>query len=141
MQLSLFEEPKAETHKEKTDYFKRLKISLTGDSETEFTTNSGTKIAKGYERIVIGGRGPYIEFSKNQMLMESINIPEAEEKRLNDTNKIYYYWEYRSNDDSNVKVYYQKKTVDYADYKVQMFYVSPFDVLADGKVIIEKLRK
>ena len=38
----------------------------------------------------------------------------------------------RSHDKSNVKVYWQKKTVDYADYRVGRYYISPFD-LVDGE--------
>src|ERR1039458_8821020 len=43
-----------------------------------------------------------------------------------------YYAEYRSHDKSDVKVYWQKKTVDYADYRVGRYYISPFD-LVDGE--------
>jgi hypothetical protein len=121
------------------DYSKRLQISILGNSKTEFTTGDRTKLAKGYERIVIGDRGPYIEFVKDQILLENMYIPEVETKRLN--NNIYYYIEYRSNDSSNVKIYYQKKLVSYADYKIGLFYISPFDLLADGKIIIDKIKK
>ena len=31
-----------------------------------------------------------------------------------------------------MKVYWQKKTVDYADYRVGRYYISPFD-LVDGE--------
>ena len=49
--------------------------------------------------------------------------------------------EWRTNDQSNVKVYDQKRTVDYADYKVGLFYISPFDLFIEGEVVITKLEK
>jgi hypothetical protein len=41
--------------------------------------------------------------------------------------------EWRAKDQSNVKVYDQKRTVKYADYKVEFFYISPFDLFVKGE--------
>jgi hypothetical protein len=49
--------------------------------------------------------------------------------------------ESRTKDQSNVKVYDQKRTVDYADYKVGLFYISPFDLFVEGEAVITKLEK
>ena len=57
---------------------------------------------------------------------ENFEIPEDQEYRK--TDKRVYYVEARSKDDSYVKLYFQKKTVAYADYKVGMLYISPFDL-------------
>jgi len=40
-----------------------------------------------------------------------------------------------------VKVHEQSKTVDYADYKVGLFNISPFDLYVEGEVVITKLEK
>jgi len=40
-----------------------------------------------------------------------------------------------------VKIYDQKKTLDYADYKVGLFYISPFDLFVEGEPVIMKLEK
>lgn len=93
----------------------------------EFVTKSGTIIAKGYERVVIGDRGPYIEFSTSQM-EKAWHIPKEQRWRIKGR---CYYIECRTNDEANVKIYYQKAEVDYADYKVGMWYISPFDLLTD----------
>lgn len=123
-----------------TDYKTRLTIpSEKGNSDMVFTTKQNVAVAIGYERIVIGERGPYIEFKDNQIQSENIHIPLEQMKRK--YSELYYYIEYRSNDDCKVKIYQQKKIVNYADYKVGYWYVSPFDLLGDGKVIIEKLKK
>jgi len=40
-----------------------------------------------------------------------------------------------------VKIYDQKRTVDYADYKVGLFYISPFDLCVEKEPVITKLEK
>lgn len=121
------------------NYIQRLQIPIFGDFDTIFKTKNNTLVAKGYQCIVIGGRGPYIEFSPEQIFRENVYIPENELKRIK--NNIYYYIEYRTKDKAHVKIYFQKRVVDYADYKVGMFYVSPFDLLANDKIIIKKLNE
>jgi len=32
-----------------------------------------------------------------------------------------------------MKVYYQKITVSYADYKPEMYYISPYEILLEGE--------
>ena len=49
--------------------------------------------------------------------------------------------EWRTKDQINVKVYDQKRTVDYADYKVGLFYISPFDLFVEGEPVITKVEK
>lgn len=83
-------------------------------------------LASGYSRVVIGKRGPYIEFAESHILKENFHIPQAEEYR--ETNNVCYYIEHRSNDESYVKLYHQKRRVAYADYKIGMYYISPFDL-------------
>lgn len=73
--------------------------------------------------------------------MTKCHIPKDQEWRL--TNKNVYYTEYRTNDDSNVKIYHQTKTVNYADYKIGKYYISPFDLLSvqTGAWIITPIHK
>lgn len=120
-----------------TEYKKRLRIPLEG-GDISFHTASGTFLARGYKRIVLGGRGPYVEFDKDQIDFSVCHIPDEEKKRL--TSKIYYYIEHRTNDEANVKIYDQLKTVSYADYKVGLCYVSPFDLFVNGEPVITKLK-
>jgi hypothetical protein len=101
-------------------------------------TKQGTKIARNYKRIVHGGRGDYIEIEKEDIIMSNLTIPRDEEWRIND-DKCYYIW-YQTKD--GVKVYYQKRTVNYADYKLGYFYVSPrsckdFDIGLEKWINIE----
>ena len=106
-----------------------LKISEEG-STLELKTSYDTIIARKYERVVIGQRGPYVEFTPNQILCDKLFVPRNQLYRLSDP-KIYYI-EFRTNDSSNVKVYYQMRTVAYADYKIGCFYVSPNDLYVNG---------
>jgi hypothetical protein len=52
-----------------------------------------------------------------------------------------FYVEWRTKDQSNVKVYDQKRTVEYADYKVGLFYISPFELFVEGEPVSTKLEK
>lgn len=112
-----------------------LKIKLEGDSVGLYT-QTGVKMCDSYSRVVIGERGPYVEFYDTQIILKNIHIPREQLYRLSDLRV--YYVEFRSNDISNVKVYYQLKTVAYADYRLGMFYISPFDLFLQDKTPIVK---
>jgi len=90
-------------------------------------TKNGLQIAHGYKRIVHGGRGDYLEIGKDDIIDDSIEIPKGTEWRL-----FYdkaYYIEYRSKDICNVMIYLQKNLVNYADYEIGNYYVSPDEVV------------
>ena len=110
--------------------FKELLMIPLEGSNLELKTNFNTTIANKYERVVIGQRGPYVEFTSNQILCDKLFIPKNQLYRLSDP-KVYYI-EFRINDDSNIKVYYQMRTVAYADYKIGYFYISPESLYVDG---------
>jgi hypothetical protein len=123
-----------------TDYQERLRIPLEGNDHTRFETGTGLHVASGYTRVAIGGRGPYIEFLLGHLIWDNLHIPDGEKYRLDHPWKDrVYYVEWRTNDESNVKVYDQKKTVDYADYKVGLFYISPFDLFVEGEPVFTPL--
>lgn len=107
----------------------RLLINVERGADLKFFSQSGLHLATGYLRVVIGKRGPYVEFSNNQIIWENFIVPEKEKYRL--TNAVVYYDEYRSKDPLFVKLYLQKRPVTYADYKVGLCYISPFDLLRD----------
>jgi len=120
-----------------TDYEERLTIPIQGDNHTRFFTKTGLYLATGYERVVIGDRGPYVEFLSEQMIHESLHMPEDCKYRTTPKHKHHvYYYEYRSTDASYVKVYHQRRTVGYADYIVGLYYISPFDLFVDGDPVI-----
>lgn len=107
---------------------KRLNIAIDEGSPTlMFQSRSGLLLAIGYRRVVIGGRGPYVEFNPGQIQWSCFHVPKEEEYRGAD--KRVYYIEYRSNCNSNVKLYFQKRAVAYADYKVGMCYIAPQDLM------------
>lgn len=108
-------------------YRELLNISEKGGTIPLFTKNSNLKeaICTGYQRVVIGQRGPYIEFKKTHIFDRKLYIPTKQLYRLSDP-KVYYI-EFRTVDD-DVKVYYQMRTVAYADYKIEHFYISPLDL-------------
>ena len=87
-------------------------------------------ISKGYQRVVIGQRGPYVEFTKNQIIDTELYIPKSQLYRLSDP-KVYYI-EFRTVE-KNIKVYYQMRSVAYADYLLNHFYISPFDLYKEDE--------
>jgi len=107
---------------------KRLNISVdTGNDKLIFLSKSGLHLATGYTRVVIGKRGPYVEFQHKQIQWGYFEVPDGQEYRWHDSTAFYV--EFRSKCASNVMLYYQKRTVSYADYKVGMFYMSPADLV------------
>lgn len=44
-----------------------------GNNSTEFYTKQNTLLFVGYDRIVYGDHGPYVEFSKEQLTASPIN--------------------------------------------------------------------
>lgn len=125
-----------------TDYRKRISIPHNGSKNMELYSSSGELIATGYVRIVFGGRGPYIEFLKVNLNHTCMYIPKDLKWKMEQEHKDHvFYYELRTRKDY-VKIYYQRKTVDYADYIVKRFYISPFDLYdSNGRVLIEKLNK
>lgn len=102
----------------------------TNGSDTSLYTLKGTKICDGYNRIVIGDYGAYVEFSKEQSNMKKFRVPQSQEFRFKAPYKdnVKFLW-YTIFDNSNVKIYYQLRTVSYADYIPNMGYVSVMEVL------------
>ncbi len=121
-------------------YQDRLDIPHDGSTDIELYSKTGEHIATGYDRIVFGGRGPYIEFT-DQLIYNNLYVPkDLQWKTLPKYVGRVAYFEFRSITDY-VKVYFQRKTVSYADYLVDKFYISPFDLYnSDRNVLIEKIR-
>ena len=117
----------------RTDYKKRILIPHNGDPSMRLFTSTGLLLAGGYTRIEFGDRGPYLELSQEQI--QHANIHRAQVKHS-------YYDEFRSNCGANVKVYLQRKRVDYADYRIGLYYISPSDLRdEDGMVVIAPLER
>lgn len=85
-----------------------------------FHNEAGTVIAKGYNRMVIGDYGPYIEFTEDQIVLENIEQRWAGKPKR----EIKYIW-MQTKDEERTKVFWQYNTVPYADYKVGLYYVDP----------------
>lgn len=89
----------------------------------------GTKIAEGFERIVIGDYGAYIEYDLSQVPKDMKYVYEkGEEYRVDPywRKKVKYIW--YTIPTADIKIYWQLRTVSYADYKVKKFYVSPYEI-------------
>jgi len=82
-------------------------------------TTSGLLLARGYDRVSVHGREPYVEFNHDQIVHDSI-------RKIHTAH--FYFDEYRSNCPSCVLVCLQRMTVSHADYVVGKYYISPFDL-------------
>lgn len=105
-------------------------LSISGAAQPLFT-HKGTPICFGYDRIVVGDYGAFIEFSEEQILNEFV-CKKGEEFRLTDKRYNCKYIWLTLDDDSDIKIYHQLKTVKYADYKVGKYYISPHEVSTNG---------
>ncbi len=118
---------------------------------------SGILVAQGYERVVYGDHGPYVEFSRSHFKVQLVQrFGSAAPKLLPsvESAKFYYYW-LKVNAAPEIKIYWQIKPVTdlptaprredgkpskfyraegYADYRRGFYYVSPldFDVIEVG---------
>ena len=105
-------------------------VMLPSGIPKNFYTKNNALLADHYRRVVIGKRGPYVEFHWGDIKWNEFYIPDEMLYRQN--SKVVFYEEWRSIDSAYVKLYLQKRTVAYADYKIHMCYISPFDLYTDG---------
>lgn len=106
-------------------------INIFGNNYQMLCSKTGKAFASGYKRVVIGDYGAFIEFSGDQLIRGVISVKKGQEYRITDpkySNNVKYHW-YTIEDGSDIKIYYQQKTVVYADYNENMFYVSPHEII------------
>lgn len=106
----------------------RARLRLAETAPTQPVTlwlPSRVRIATGYVRVVLGDRGPYVEFETAQLRHRRLYVPAAARWRF--TSDVAFYEEYRTRPDG-VMVYHQRLRVTYADYRPGYWYISPFDL-------------
>ena len=105
-------------------------LNINGDENYKIFSKGNTLIANGYDRIVIGDYGAFIEIDVSKMLLNNCKVKKGQEYRYLDDkyrDNVKYLW-LTANDNSNIKIYFQKKIVDYADYQINKFYINPFEI-------------
>jgi hypothetical protein len=106
-------------------YRSQLTLPLEG-YKVDLYNDANTKIAVGYNRIVIGDYGAYVEISPEDMVLENIKPKwPGTPKR-----PVKYIW-LETNDELETKIYLQKSAVKYADYQPGLYYVAPADIRKD----------
>ena len=123
--------PSGESKKQRKAYLDNLPswLDIEGDS-TPLHTKNGTLLCSGYNRVVIGDYGAFIEFTSTQANKDVICVKKGQEYRIKDPkyrNNVKYLW-YTIEDGSDIKLYWQLRKVSYADYNPKMFYVCPSEV-------------
>lgn len=99
-------------------------------------SKDGMLIADKYDRIVIGDYGAFIEIDEKDIHTENLMVKEKEEYRFSPKyhENIKYEW-YRPKT-IDAKLYHQLRTVTYADYLPNKWYISPYETL-EGKGYIK----
>lgn len=109
-------------------------VSVNG-ADKPLYTSKGTKIFDSYDRVVIGDYGAFIEFKDMPMSSGTIFVcKRGQEYRIFDpqyNEHVKYYW-LTIEDGSNIKIYLQKRTVSYADYLPERYYVSVHEAFPAG---------
>lgn len=108
------------------------KFLSTRDISQMLYADNGMLLTCGYTRIVVGDYGAYIEFTKNQSNDSTFMVKPGEEYRINDprySENVKYHWYTLPN--SDVKIYKQIRTVSYADYRPDLYYVSVHEVFEE----------
>ena len=88
-------------------------LKLNGDITTLLTAK-GTPICNGYERIVVGDYGAFIEFNQQQSCSEAFFVMRGQEYRINDpqySKTVKYEW-WTVYDGSNIKIYKQTRSTN-----------------------------
>lgn len=124
---------------DKSDYYRKIwaenlpeGLDING-ADIDIYTANGDLICSGYNRIVIGDYGAFIEYLPEQANKEEYCIKEGQEYRVNNPRYMYnvkYNW--LTIKDTDLKIYEQKKTVSYADYKAGRYYISPHEDIVFG---------
>lgn len=107
-------------------------LKLEGDNIIIYADN-GEIISYGYNRIVIGDYGAFIEMLPEQANIDKYIIQPGQEYRIRDprySKNVKYNW--LTIDGTELKIYEQKKGVVYADYKPGCYYISPHENLIFG---------
>lgn len=125
------------------NYRSRIIVPLEAEERnaTEFRSASGLLVATGYRRVVVGKRGPYVEFELSHFGegMDVFVIPG--DQRWRKSYSRAYYIEWRTIDECRIKMYQQKRLVEYADYQIGLFYISPGDLYVVGEKVLITTRK
>lgn len=99
-----------------------------GDLNCNVYDNLYHLIAHGYSRVVIGDYGAYVEIPLEKMILDDIIVKPGQEYRFQPGyENVKYHW-YCLKNNPDIKIYYQKHPVSYADYKPEMFYISPYEL-------------
>ena len=103
-------------------------LNIYGDTKTLYTLKH-TPVCNGYDRIVVGDYGAFIEFSEDAIASDFV-IENGQEYRVNDkkySKSVKYVW-LTTKDGSHIKIYLQKRKVTYADYRPHKYYIRVHEV-------------
>lgn len=126
--------PESESMMVRNAYLSRFDMIFSSDPKLPFCNKAGTLIAEGWNKIVVGDYGAYMEFSPEHM-----NHAMIKNKWTGKPSRpVKYIW-METKDAEKTKIYFQQGPVLYADYIPGMYYISPMDIYLYGKRLYEPL--
>lgn len=123
--------PEELSQKVRTKYREALPhwLKEEGDLSQPLYSPEGIQLCSGYMRIVIGDYGAFIEIPQVTAHKFNFIVKPGQEYRFRDPkykDRVKYVW--LTTPKHDIKIYSQMKTVPYADYLIEYFYVSPYEV-------------
>lgn len=112
------------------DYVESLGFNIDGSTDKLYSL-SGILISNGYNRVVLGDYGAYVEILNTQIIRDNLVISSTQKNRLYQGYKYKSKYLWYHTYDSLLKIYYQLRTVNYADYIPKRFYVAPSEIMFD----------
>lgn len=103
-------------------------FNMNGSQNAHLFSRTGIPIATGYERIVIGDYGAFVEMSREQVFFDNFIIQPGQEYRQSNKYKDNIKYDWYTTREEDIKIYFQKKKVAYADYIPGKFYVCPYEL-------------
>lgn len=97
------------------------------NKEVLYTIN-GLHLSDGFTRVVVGDYGAFIEIAPEQINLKALKMEPGQAYRLESWFNGKYIW-YTDSEEGIIKVYHQLRGVSYADYKPNMYYISPYEVV------------
>lgn len=108
------------------EYYTSLIDLPIGGSNIKILNSEDTLISNGYERIVVSDFGAFIEMHPDQIVKENIKSRWPGKPKY----KVKYIW-YHTDDKVRTKIYWQQDEVEYANYRINYYYMSILDAYAE----------
>jgi len=114
---------------DESTYHDRLRIPACGHCDLALYSGEGLLLARGYQRVVCGPGGPYVELLPSHVVREHFRM---EDHPYRPGLRTVYGIAFRSTCPSQVRAYFQKRPVNHAGLLPGRWYISAADLCVAG---------